>query len=59
MFRCLTGFKVYLAGLYAETHNMIPVQNLGFENKTQSKKFIAQYNFYCSLKPEVGYFILK
>lgn len=51
---------VYLAAMYAETHNMTPVGNtkiVGYQvaNKTQNVELVAQYNFDFGLRPSLAF----
>ncbi|ECY1592210.1 porin OmpC, partial [Salmonella enterica] len=51
--------NVYLATMYAETHNMTPYGNTGIANKTQNFEATAQYQFDFGLRPEVSYLVSK
>lgn len=50
------GKQLYLATLYAETHNLTPIKALGFANKTRNWEAVAGYQFNYGLKPQIGYF---
>nr|ADK27740.1 outer membrane protein F [Yersinia frederiksenii] len=47
--------NVYLAAMYAETHNMTPFGDDGIANKTRDIEITAQYQFDFGLRPSLGY----
>jgi len=56
--------QVYLAAMYNETRNQMPItvpaigavaQSDGFANKSKGIEFVAQYQFENGLRPSVGY----
>jgi len=51
--------QIYLAAVYAETHNLTPIKSLGFANKTIDYDFVAGYLFLSGFKPQIGYFQSK
>lgn len=51
--------QVYIAAVYAETHNLTPIKSLGFANKTIDWEGVAGYLFTTGIKPQIGYFQSK
>ncbi|WP_213989242.1 porin [Sodalis sp. dw_96] len=51
--------QIYLAAVYAETHNLTPIKSLGFANKTIDWEAVAGYLFLSGFKPQIGYFQSK
>ncbi len=41
--------------MYAESHNMTPMANGVFANKTQNIEAVVQYQFDFGLRPSLGY----
>jgi len=50
------GKQLYLATIYAETHNLTPIKSLGYANKTRNWEAVAGYQFNNGIKPQIGYF---
>ena len=51
--------SVYLAMMYAETHNMTPIGNVGIANQTQNFEAVAQYQFDFGLRPSLAWVYSK
>lgn len=49
------AYNLYLAMMYAETHNMTPYGDAGIANHTQNFEAVAQYQFDFGLRPSLGY----
>ena len=51
--------SLYTAVMYAESHNMTPMENGVFANKTQNIEAVVQYQFDFGLRPSLGYVYAK
>ncbi|BBV75735.1 hypothetical protein STW0522RAO56_17890 [Raoultella planticola] len=51
--------NLYTAVMYAESHNMTPMANGIFANKTQNIEAVVQYQFDFGLRPSLGYVYAK
>ena len=51
--------NVYLAMMYAETHNMTPYGDVGIANNTQNFEAVAQYQFDFGLRPSLAWVYSK
>ncbi|SFR01060.1 MULTISPECIES: porin OmpC [unclassified Enterobacter] len=53
------AYGVYLAMMYAETHNMTPYGDQGIANHTQNFEAVAQYQFDFGLRPSLAWVYSK
>lgn len=53
------AYNVYLAMMYAETHNMTPYGDEGIANHTQNFEAVAQYQFDFGLRPSLAWVYSK
>ncbi len=53
------AYNLYLAMMYAETHNMTPYGDAGIANHTQNFEAVAQYQFDFGLRPSLAWVYSK
>jgi len=53
------AYNLYLAMMYAETHNMTPYGDEGIANHTQNFEAVAQYQFDFGLRPSLAWVYSK